>query len=205
MLYLVDQWISLLRSTDALIGVPLCLAGFALVYAGWRLWSVASFLSFGLVGGLIGQTISGDAAFNLVYFSVGGVALAVVGHLMAQYASVLLAGIVGGALTAVMLDVFRMVGPFQWLGAFLGFAGCAAWGFANRTRVIALITSFEGGALFVSGMTVMMGEISWLNSFFRSMTAESPFMVGFFLLVPTAIGVLVQAADANRTSSKTVQ
>lgn len=204
-MYLIQEWVSFLRGADAVVGIPMCLAGGALVYAGWRLWLVASFFSFGLVGGLIGQALSGAVGFDLAWFAGGAVALGICGYFLSQYASIVLSGIIGGALTVVILDIFRMVGPFMWLGAFLGFAGCAAWAFANRNRVIAIITSFEGGALIVSGMTIMVGEISWLNSFFKSMTSESPFMIGFFLLVPTAIGVLVQAADANRSSAKEAQ
>lgn len=205
MLYLVQEWVSLLRGADAVVGIPLCLAGAALVYAGWRLWVVASFLSFALTGGLIAQALSGEVGFNAFWFGGGALVFAIAGHFLSQFASVVLAGIIGGAITVVMLGVFRLVGPFMWLGAFLGFAGCASWAFANRNRVIAIITSFEGGALIVSGMTIMVREVGWLNSFFRSMTAESPFMIGFFLIVPTAVGVLIQAADANRSNSKSVQ
>ncbi len=202
---MAQEWMTLLRSLDAVVGVPLCLAGGALVYAGWRLWPAVALLSFGVVGGLIGQTVSGEMAFNLTWFGGGAVVLMIAGYLLSQFASVALAGIIGGAITMMILEVFRMTGPFMWLGAFLGFAGCGSWAFANRNRVIAIVTSFEGGVLFISGASIMVREVTWLHSFFRSMTAESPFMIGFFLLVPTAIGVLVQAADANRSSAKSAQ
>ncbi len=205
MFYLVQEWVTFLRGLDAVVGIPLCLAGGALVYAGWRLWQVVALLSFGVVGGLIGQSLSGSMGFDLYWFGGGAVGLALVGFLLSQFASVALAGIIGGAVTAIILGVFRMAGPILWLGIFLGFAGCASWAFANRNRVIAIITSFEGGVLFISGASIMVREVSWLHSFFRSMTAESPFMIGFFLLVPTAIGVLIQAADANRSSAKSAQ
>ncbi|GJM26385.1 MAG: hypothetical protein DHS20C16_28000 [Phycisphaerae bacterium] len=205
MFYLVQEWMTLLRGLDAVVGIPLCLAGGALVYAGWRLWPAVALASFGVVGGVIGQSLSGDLAFNAAWFGGGAAVLMIGGFLLSQFASVVLAGIIGGAITAMILEVFRMTGPFMWLGAFLGFAGCGSWAFANRNRVIALVTSFEGGALFISGMSIMVREVSWLHSFFRSMTSESPFMIGFFLLVPTAVGVLIQAADANRSSAKSAQ
>jgi hypothetical protein len=203
--YLVQEWITLLRSADAVVGIPLCLAGGALVYAGWRLWPAVALLSFGVVGGLIGQSLSGTVGFDLTWFGGGALVMMIIGFLLSQFASVVLAGVIGGAITAMILEVFRMTGPFTWLGAFLGFAGCGSWAFANRNRVIAIITSFEGGVLFISGAAIMVREVTWLHSFFRSMTAESPFMIGFFLLVPTAVGVLVQAADANRSSAKSAQ
>ncbi|HNO79324.1 MAG TPA: hypothetical protein PKN33_14840 [Phycisphaerae bacterium] len=205
MFYLIQEWMTFLRSLDAVVGIPLCMAGGALVYAGWRLWPAVALLSFGVVGGLIGQTLSDSVSLDLVWFGGGAVALMLIGFLLSQFASVALAGIIGGAVTMMILEVFRMTGPFMWLGAFLGFAGCGSWAYANRNRVIAIVTSFEGGVLFISGASIMVREVTWLHSFFRSMTAESPFMIGFFLLVPTAVGVLVQAADANRSSAKTAQ
>jgi hypothetical protein len=203
--YYAQEWITFLHGANALIGFPLCLAGTGLVLAGWRIWRAAAVCSLALIGSLVGQILSGASAFNPQWIIGGAVLFGVAGLALPTHSSTVLGGIIGGTLAVQMVSLFGIVGTPQLLACAVGFAGAAAWAFANRQRVVVVITSFEGGVLIASGAAVLVSSWPWLHGFFRSMTKHSPVMILFFVLVPTIIGMTLQYADANRCSSKAVR
>ena len=198
-------WTSFLHGVDPLIGIPLCAAGAALVLAGWRLWWLASVVSLGLVGAVVGQVVSGADGFSLTWGGGGAVLFALAGAVRVRHSATVLGGAVGAGMGLLLLNSIGLAGWPQVVGGVIAFAGAAAWSFANRQRVVVVITSLEGGVLLASGVAAMITEVPMLHSYFRSMTISSPFMVLFFVLVPTVIGVTLQQADANRSSSKAVR
>jgi hypothetical protein len=201
-----DLWTLFLRGAEPLVGIPLCAAGAALVLSGWRLWRVVAVASLALAGGAVGQfavqTVTGAGGFHLPWAAGGAVLFAVSGVVLPQHAATIVGGLIGGSVATGVLASFGVVGYGQLVGGLLAFVGAAAWAFANRQRVVVLITSLEGGILLASGIAVMLPEVPLLCGFFRSMVINSPFVVPFFVLVPTVIGVTLQQADANRSSSK---
>ena len=201
-----DAWTLFLRGAEPLIGIPLCAAGAALVLSGWRLWPVAAVASLALAGGAVGQsavqTVTGAGGFHLPWAVGGAVLLGFAGVLLPRHAATILGGLVGGSVATGVLASFGIMGYGQLVGGLLAFVGATAWAFANRQRVVVLITSLEGGILLASGIAVILPEVPLLCGFFRSMIINSPYVVPFFVLVPTVIGVTLQHADANRSSSK---
>ncbi len=203
--YIYQEWINYLRGAEAFIGLPLCFGGTVLMLAGWRLWKIAAVVSLALVGLVLGHMASGATQFDWRWALVGAVVLGAAGAVFSQYAATALGGVVGGMVALFVLRGLGMYGPLQWVAGAVGFAAAMAWAYSYRQQVVAVITSVEGGVLLASGLAVMLPEVPLLYKFFQSMTATSPFMIGFFVLVPTVVGVTLQQADANRSTSKSVQ
>lgn len=205
MYYYYHEWTSFLRGANALLGIPFCIAGAILVFMGWRIWRPAAVVSLGLVGSIVGQMISGDAAFNPAYSLGGAAVFGVAGFLLPTQAPTVIAALVGGCVASLVAFAFGYAGTVHWIVVGLGALGSGAWAFSSRHHVVITITSAEGGILLISGVTIMLAEWPYMYNFLRAASQHSGFVLPFFILVPTVIGVTLQLADANRSAAKMVR
>lgn len=199
-------WVAFLDHAEPLVGIPLCAVGATMVLAGWRLWRaivVINMMLVGIAGGLLVAQLSG-AQPDWRWMAGLAVLLGVAGGVFHRAAAPLLGGIAGGFIGFVILQALNFYGPVLWLVSGIILAGAIGWSYSYRNQVQSVLTSAEGGALLASGMAVMLPEVPILHKFFSSMTNTSPFMIGFYILVPTVVGVMLQQADANRSMSKEV-
>jgi hypothetical protein len=203
--YYYHEWTSYLRGANALLGIPFCIAGATLVLMGWRIWRPAAVVSLGLVGLIVGQMLSGDANFNAGYALGSAGAFGIAGLLLPTQAATVVAALVGGCVASLVTLAFGYAGTVHWIVIGLGALGAGAWAFANRHKVVITITSAEGGILLVSGLSIMLAEWPYMYNFLRAASLHSGFVLPFFILVPTVIGVTLQLADANRSASKMVR
>jgi len=197
-----QDWVIFLTSSDAILGIPFCLAGAALVLMGWRMWRLVAFLSFALIGGSLGQMYSGESALNVEYAGAGAALFALASLAVPTLSPTFLGGIVGLIGGRMALNYIGFFGPSAGICLAILCIGAAAWAYANRHRVVVTISSLEGAILVISGLTIMIADWPFLYNFFSNMLASSGFMLAFFLLVPTVIGITLQIADSNRTSAK---
>jgi hypothetical protein len=197
-------WLSFLDHAEPLIGIPLVAVGLVLVLGGWRLWRAIVVLNLLLVGvgaGLLVTHLRGlppDWRWLVGFAVVCGLA----GGIFHRSAAALMGGLAGGVIAQLALQKFGLYGSVLWVMTAIAFAAAVAWSYSYRQEVQAVLTSAEGGVLIASGVAVILPEIPILHRFFSSMTNTSPFMIGFFILVPTVVGVMMQQADLNRSSSK---
>ena len=203
--YFVQQWVSFLQTSDPLLGIPLCGAGAALVLGGWRLWRLAAIVSLLVVGAAVGQLLSGDSGLSPAWAGGGAAVLGLAGVLLPALSATVLGGAIGGAVIAELLGNLGVVGPLAWVGMGLACVGAGGWSYANRQRITIVITSLEGAALLVSGLAVMITEWPMMYGFLHSMVVRSWFIVPFFLLVPTVVGVTLQLADVARSYAREIR
>ena len=203
--YYFQYWTTFLSGAEALVGVPLCAAGVVLVLAGWRIWPVAAFGCFAVVGAVVGQILSGHTEVHAPLMGAGALIFALASLVLRRHSATLLGGLVGGTLALLLLEWIGIVGPPQWIGAVLALGAALAWAYTNRQRVAVVITSFVGAVLLVSGLAVVLGDIPAVAWFFRSMVARSELVILFFLLVPTVIGMALQTADGAQKESRVVR
>lgn len=198
-------WLNFLNHAEPLVGLPLLAFGAALVLSGWRLWRAIVVLNFMLVGLGAGYAVCHLSGTPADWRWMAGLAglLGVAALVFTRFAAPLLGGVAGGIVGHLVLNGLGLYGPVLWLITAIAFAAAAGWSYSYRQQVQAVLTSMEGGVLFASGMAVMLPEVPILYKFFASMTATSPFMIGFYILVPTVVGVMLQQADLNRSLSKT--
>lgn len=199
-----QYWVSFLTHADPLVGIPMCAFGVMLVLVGWRMWRAIAVFDFALLGGFAGYVYTMMTTGGLDWRWIGGgaVLLAIVAFALHRYTSPVLGGLAGGLVCFLILQTLGFYGMVLWVVAGLGLIAATGWAYSYRQQVEAVLTSAEGGVLLASGFAIMLPEVPILYKFFSSMTATSPFMIGFYILVPTVVGVTMQQADLNRSSSK---
>jgi len=197
-------WIEFLNHAEPLVGIPLLAVGAALVLAGWRLWRVIIVINMMVVGVAAGLCMAQLTGTDPDWRWMAGLAvlLGAAGGVFYRLAAPLLGGLAGGFVGYMVLQTLGFYGPVLWLISAIVLAAATGWSYAYRNQVQSVLTSAEGGALFASGIAIMLPEVPILHKFFSSMTSTSPFMIGFYILVPTVVGVMMQQADVNRSTSK---
>jgi hypothetical protein len=203
--YYFESWCAYLRGGEAVMGLPLCMVGAVMMLAGWRLWTFIAVAVLALAGGVAGQTASGDMQFQPMWSLAGAGLFAIVGLVLHKHTPTVVGGVLGGAVVALVLEKIGLEGAVLIVGALAAFIGAGAWSFAYKQQVVIVVSSLVGGALVASGMAIMMPQVPLLYGFFRSMTARTPLMAAFFVVVPTVMGITLQYADSNRSSSKAVR
>lgn len=199
-------WIAFLNQAEPIIGIPLCAAGVVLVLCGWRMWKPVAVVNLALLGVGAGYALAVINKTPPDWRWMAGLALllAIAGFLFARYTAPLLGGIAGGLVGYLLFSGLGFYGTILWISGAAALVAAIGWAYSYRQQVEAALASAEGGILFASGMAVMLPEVPILYRFFSSMTATSPFMIGFYVLVPTIVGIAMQQADMNRSLSKSV-
>jgi hypothetical protein len=84
----------------------------------------------------------------------------------------------------------------------LALLGLTALSAIYRRYVVILLSSFEGALLMLSGVAAILMSSTSMSAVVREMAGESPIVVPFLLLVPTAIGFFYQASEARRAGAE---
>lgn len=197
----IGQWAAFLSASDSLLGLPLCAAGLALILGGWRLWKAAVVVTFALIGGAIGVLLADTPQNQMLYAGIGAVLLGGASLPPANYSIAVLGGLISAAIlhTTVAPLITRPLPLWILVGSV--FFACAALSYVYVRHVIVIITSFEGGVLMVSGLVAVASDYPQLFNFFRTISANYWFFMPFLLLVPTAMGCMLQMADVRQRDS----
>jgi uncharacterized membrane protein len=200
-------WLTFLNNAEPLVGIPMLAAGAALILSGWRLWRAVVVFNFILIGVGVGYLACkyNGSPFDWRIAVAAAVLLGLAGGVFTQLAAPLLGGTLGGLVVHLILGRLGLYGPTLWVLSAIALAAAIGWSYSYRQQIQTVLTSMEGGVLIASGLAVMLPEVPILYKFFSSMTATSPFMIGFYILVPTVAGVMLQQADLNRSLSKTAR
>jgi hypothetical protein len=195
----VKQWIVYLQSTEALSGIPLVAIGVVLMLMGWRVWKAAVVITFALIGAGVGVALAGDDPGQQWFFAlIGGVLLGAASYPPANYSICVLGGLIGAAVSHIVLASMWVHGVPLWIAMALLFAGCTALSVVYSRQVIVAVTSFEGAMLIVSGLVAVLADAPQLFHFFETIAKNYWFFLPFLLLVPTVTGFLLQMADAKK-------
>lgn len=194
----VSDWIVFLRSSDALIGFPLIIAGAVLSVFGWRMWKICVVVSFGLLGAAIGTHFAGTGENQLLYAACCAVALGVLSYWPAHYSLAALGGIIGCGAALHFVSGLRLDPITVWIIGVLGFLGCTAYALINRQLVVIFVTAFLGAVLVMSGLTAFIMEFPPVYGTFSSLAAGSVLVVPFILLVPSVMSSFYQIAEIRR-------
>ena len=120
--YYFHAWTEFLRGAEPLVGLPLAAAGLMFVVIGWRVWTLASMLSLGLIGGVVGQLLSGADFFDPLWSIGGATVFGVSGLALKNHSATVVGGVLGGTLVYYVLAQFGVYGPLQIAAAVAGFA-----------------------------------------------------------------------------------
>lgn len=203
----IASWLIFLRDTDAAFGIPLILVGLMLMFMGGPLNRMSIpfiYVLLGLVGGRLFLQGLGN---QLLFGALAGVVLAIISYLVQRGAVCLLGGVCAAfAVTAYFdhLESMRMMPMAGTIGvAALSFLGGAALSFIMFKEMAIAVTSFAGTLLLVSGLSATLPTMApSIYSTVGSFLVDYPgLLVPLMVGAPTAMGVLVQLANANREQS----
>ena len=194
----VHDWVFYLQQQGVFLGLPLAVGGLLMLLGGWRLWKMATVVSFAALGFAGGLALAPDGKGAWMYGLLAAVAVGVASYPTAKYAIAVLGGVIGAAVVNYYLGGLNLDDRVIWMGTGIGFLGATALSFIDRRQVIIVVTACEGAMLFMSAVVAVMAQFPGTFTYFRNMAFETSVFLPFVLLVPTVIGVLLQMADANR-------
>ncbi len=202
----VNDWMTFLRSSDTVIGIPFIVAGATLMLFGWRLWKVSVMVSFAVIGTAVGTHIAamvGASQNERILYSVGCAAvLGVCSYWPAQYALAVLGGLIGAGVLTPVMSSLKIHGNTEWLILMIGFLGSGAYALINRQLVVVLVTAFLGSVLALSGCTIFLMRFPSLYGTLQSLAAGSAIVGSFILLVPCTISSFYQIAEVHRNGKE---
>lgn len=198
----VSDWLAFLKSADTLVGIPLLVAGVALMLAGWRMWKVCVVVSFGLIGAGIGSALSWTDEYRWLCALIGAIILGGLSYRPARHAVAVLGGVIGAGFIVHLLSGINLPTSAVWLVGGAIFFGCSALAFINRQTVMIGVTAFLGAVLLISGLTVFVMTSPALYGYFDAMSAGGTFVAAFLLLVPTVVSSFFQASEVHRLGAE---
>jgi len=188
---LIWEQISALNLLEALTFVSF--GAVCLVY-GWRVFKVLVVLSFallGLAGGMLASVKLFDTS-NLWGGIIGMVLLAVLAVPLMRYAVSILGAVAGGTLTAGLWYACALPEQYLWAGGLIGVVAGGMISFIIFKIAVMLFSSLGGGALMTTGLLAIFYLYSPISEQVKTLVLDYQWFLPLVLLVPTAVGVIVQ-------------
>jgi hypothetical protein len=194
----LQDWLTFLKDSRGAAGLPLVLAGLALMLFGWRMWRICVVLAYGFIGAVLGGMLAGPGQNDWFWAITGGLLLGAFSYWPVQHSITVLGGLIGGACIMWALSQLRLEGTALWLAGAVAFVGCTAFAALNRQRVVISVTAFLGAACLISGISawIMPWPAMWATV--MNVVAESVIVVPFILLVPTVMSWFYQVSEMRR-------
>lgn len=194
----LNDWLSYLRGSDPLLGVPMVVVGAALCLFGWRLWRLCVVASFGIIGYGLGATFFSGQPEQLWYTIPIVLGLAGLSYPLASYAVAVLGGLLGAAAVAHLLSDLRVDSTVYWIIVGVAFFGATGYALISRRLVVIVVTAAIGAGLVLSGLTAFLMASPSAYGTLRAVVNSSVIALPFVMLVPTVMSCFYQVAEVNR-------
>lgn len=198
----LESWLTFLRQSGALIGLPLLVAGVAIGAFGYRLAKLCvpvTYIVIGLYAGSWSATALDQPQQALVYGIPAAVGLAAGAYFLTHHAAVVLAGLLGAFVFGGTLTSLHLYGYAPWVAAALGLAIGCSLAAVNVRQVVIILTALQAAVLFDSGLAAVLMASGSLFSVVRELNAYSPLVLPFLLLVPTVMSAMYQMSEIRRS------
>jgi hypothetical protein len=163
---------------------------------GWRIFKALAVISFALLGLYAGMWVGGQ--FDKVLLgSVGGaILLAILAIPLMRWAVSILGAVAGGTLTAGVWYACELPEQYIWAGGLVGVVAGGMISFIVFKIAVMLFTSLGGGALIAAGALSLLHQYESIQdpptANIQELFYTQSWFVPVLLLVPTAVGILVQ-------------
>lgn len=167
---------------------------FGLVYMlyGWRIFKILVIICFGMLGLFVGMKIGDSLDKQLICSIIGLSLLAAVSIPLMRWAVSILGAVAGGILTGGLWYAFGLPEKYIIAGAIIGIIAGGMISFIVFRIAIMLFTSLGGGGLIITGLFALLHLHGPTSSFIHDMCFGPKWFLPVALLVPTAIGIIVQ-------------
>jgi len=190
-----------LEGQDAILGMCLLGGGLVFMILGAHIFKCLVGISFAFVGMAACSFLPIDIVLRIALGIVAGGALAAASAYFSKMSVAILAGGWTVLLVAMLAAYLQVSDNMMLVLATLSFATAVSFTFVVYEEIIAILMSFEGTLLFLSGMVVFLSHYSRVWGYFRSLMLETPYFMGFVMLSGTVIGFSLQIAELQKKRS----
>lgn len=172
--------------------------GVVCLFYGWRVFKILTIISFALFGLFIGlKTNELLVGGNAIWLGIIGAALfAFFSIPLMRWAVCILGAVAGGILTAGLWLTCELPEQYFWAGGLIGIVAGGMISFIIFKIAVMLFTSLGGGALIVTGVLSLLYQYESIQEppteNIKELFFNQNWFVPVLLLIPTAIGIIVQ-------------
>jgi len=163
---------------------------------GWRIFKALAVISFALLGLYGGMWVGGQFDRVLLGSVVGSALLAVLAVPLMRWAVSILGAVAGGILTAGVWYACGLPEQYIWAGGLVGIVAGGMISFIIFKIAVMLFTSLGGGALIAAGALSLLHQYESIQepptANIQELFYTQSWFVPVLLLVPTAVGIIVQ-------------
>ena len=181
--------------------------GAVCLFYGWRVFKMLVVISFGLLGLVLGMTVSEkiSGGSNPVLGGVIGLAvLAALSVPLMRWAVSILGALAGGILTSGTWYACGLTEKYIWAGALIGIIAGGMISFIIFKIAIMLFSSLGGGGLMVTGLLALLYLYPQTTEKVQELVFTEKWFLPVMLLIPTAVGVIVQNKFVKGTQNWSV-
>lgn len=192
----IDVFWNQITSLGLLEALTFVSFGAVCLFYGWRVFKILVVICFGLLGLVLGITIT-DKIVGLNNQLVGGLVgmglLAVLSVPLMRWAVCILGAIAGGIVTSGMWYASGLPESMIWAGALIGMIAGGMISFIVFKVAVILFSSLGGGALLLVGiLAILCSEHIGATEQVHDLVFNQKWFLPVALIVPTAVGVIVQ-------------
>jgi hypothetical protein len=206
-----EELVSWLGSLSLVAALLMLAVGLVYLLQGWKIVKGAIVLNAAavgaLAGGMLGSIIEDDQAWFYGALA-GAVLLGTLAWPTYRYTAGAMGGVLGGvmgfATWRYVADTFNRpdLTEHAWAGAVIGLVFLGMLAFVLFRLTIILITSCQGAFMTVGGGVALLMKHHSLSPHVQQGLLGSAHVLAVLLLVPSAIGLIVQDAAAIKKANK---
>ncbi|MFP4054739.1 MAG: hypothetical protein ACLFV7_12830 [Phycisphaerae bacterium] len=205
------EYIQYLDTVGFLTGAVLLACGLVYLLQGWKTVKVLIVINAAAIGAFagvyIGEHLQGDNA-PLYCGIAGAVLLGAMALPTFKYALSVMGGL-GGSVLGYMIwryaaDAVGRPGMLEhaWAGALIGLILLGLLAFALFQLAVVVFTSVQGSVMVVTGLLGLLMKHAALRDALRDSLKANVHLIPLLILVPAAIGFIVQEAAATKKARK---
>lgn len=162
---------------------------------GWRVFKILVVICFGLIGLVIGMSVTGEVVKlnnQLAGGLIGMGILAVLSVPLMKWGVSLLGALAGAIMAAAIWYACNLPEQFIWAGALTGLVAGGMISFIIFKVAIMLFTSLGGSVLMSSGAMAMLYLYPKTAPQIQDIVFNKKWFLSVVIVVPTIIGVILQ-------------
>lgn len=195
----LSEYLDMMERLDPGLGALLVGAGLVFLVIGGRVFRVLLPISFAAIGFIVCmRALPWDTLPRGLTGAVVGVGLAVMSGFVVRTALTLLAGGWAALTAGTLAGTFGVTETGGWVLAGVAFVVAVSLVFIYYQEVIALVMSFEGTLLFLTGMIALLSRLPSLWSPIRPIFQDAPLFSAFAVLAGTVTGYYLQIAEMQK-------
>ncbi len=162
---------------------------------GWRIFKVLVVISFGLLGLLLGVTVSDKISgenSHIIGGLIGLVLMAVISVPLMRWAVSILGAVAGGILTSGMWYACGLTETYIWAGALIGIIAGGMISFIIFKIAVILFSSLGGSGLLAIGILALLYLYPQTTEKVEELIFTQKWFLPTMLMAPTLVGVVLQ-------------